>query len=369
MGRRGSQNENSIMRQFDNVNSQRPIKTSCLWLSGWCEIGLSMLLILLSVAHGADSRQKATQQTPSERRKIPFDVFFPNPLQIVGDGTSKSDDREQPSAPESTDRSADSSERMPVAKKDPAAKKEPVEKEAEKPAAGATGEWPRLISMAELQAEVKTLRNELTQILANQGQFNKNFKLASVNGAELSVLASIAPQLEGTLIWKDHAKYVRDFSVELSEAAKGLGRENFEKAKVAFIKLKIVLDGSIPADAGDVEELRPFHEFASRKKLMRRIETAKEMLKQNINSEARFKSMADQIRHESELVSILGIIIRSSGYDYVEEADFQNFANSLIESARELSDSVTGESYEQFKRAIDKMNKSCADCHGAYGNG
>ena len=155
----------------------------------------------------------------------------------------------------------------------------------------------------------------------------------------------------------------------MSDASSGLGRENFDKTKIAFVKLRMIFDGSIPADAGDIAESRPFQEFAPRKKLMRRIEAGKNLLKQNVNSEARFKSLADQIRHESELIGALTAVMKSKGYDYTDESDFQNFANALIEAAKEASESISNESYEQFKNAIDKMNKSCTDCHGAYGNG
>lgn len=343
------------MRRFRNGEQHQ------LWRQRHPErtFALGMILAMLVTAtlssiDGADPRSAGRKSPGQSRQRIPYEVFFDKPLELIS---------QQPTSSTSTG--------TPPASKP--AEKRPVAAEPGPAVAGksddAESEWNDLISLAELQSEVKTIRNELTQILANQGQFNKNFKLAAVNGTELAVLAAIAPHLEGSFTWKENAKFARDFGAELSEAASGLGRENFDKTKGAFVKLKMILDGSIPADAGDVADSRVFHEFAPRKKVMRRIEAGKNMLKQNINSEARFKSLADQIRHESELIAALTAVIKSKGYDYTDEADFQNFADSLIESAKEASESVANESYDQFKSAIDKMNKSCTDCHGAYGNG
>ena len=113
-----------------------------------------------------------------------------------------------------------------------------------------------------------------------------------------------------------------------------MGKENFEKTKSAFQKLTSVLDGSIPADAGEVPQTRPFHEAASRKGLMRRIERAKDWLKQDVNSEAKFKSMPDQIQHEAAILAALASVITTEGYDYTENDDYQQFARSLIEARR-----------------------------------
>lgn len=223
--------------------------------------------------------------------------------------------------------------------------------------------------MEDLQGEVKSLRNNLAKSISNQGQFNQNFKFIAIDGAEIAALAAIAQQHGESVGWKKNAQYVRDFGAQLNQSSVGLGKDNFDKTKAAFQKLTSVLDGSVPADAGEVPQTRPFHEAAARKGLMRRIEKAKDWLKQDVNSETKFKSMSDQIQHEAAILAALASVIKTEGYDYTENDDYQQFASSLFEGARDAASASKDGSYERFKQAVDKVNKSCTDCHGIYGNG
>lgn len=283
--------------------------------------------------------------------KIPYDVFFDNPLQVVNSNKNATAPAETP-AEKTTE-------------------PKPAPSTAAAPAAGKGGgiAWQTMLPMEELQSEVKSIRNSLTKTMANQGTFNQNFKPISQDGAELAALAGIVLEHPEAVGWKDKAQYVRDFSAQVSQSAVGLGKENFDKTKAAFQKLSSVLDGSIPADAGDVPETRPFNEAASRKGLMKRIERAKDWLKQDVNSEAKFKSKSSEIQHEAGVLAALATVITTNGYEYHENDDYQQFAKSLIDGAKEAAAASKDESYDKFQQAVDKVNKSCTDCHGSYGNG
>jgi hypothetical protein len=285
---------------------------------------------------------------------IPFDVFFDNPLEIV------SANKNTVAAPD-----------VPVAKT--------TESKPATPAVASSGKqgdsvWNELLPMEELQGEIKSIRNNLNKSMTNQGTYNSNFKAIAMDGAEMAALAGIVQRHSESLTWKDKAQYARDFGAQLNQSATGLGKDNFEKARAAFQRLCSVLDGSIPADAGDIPDTRPFQEVASRKALMKRIEKAKDMLKQDVNTEAKFKSMSSQVKHEAAIISALATVITTDGYEYTTEDEYQQdeyqqHAKSLIEGAREASSASQDESYDRFKQAVDRVNKSCTDCHATYGNG
>lgn len=281
--------------------------------------------------------------------KIPYDVFFDNPLEVVSSNKNSVPATDTPQEKQIDTKPA------PVAPTSPSAKGEIV--------------WQEFLPMEELQGEVKTLRNSLTKSISNQGSFNQNFKVIAIEGAEMAALAGIVQQHPESVGWKDKAQFVRDFGAQLNQSAVGLGKDNFDKSKAAFQKLTSVLDGSIPADAGDVPDVRPFHEAASRKPLMKRIEKAKDWLKQDVNSEAKFKSLSNQILHEAGVLSALGSVVTTDGYEYTENDDYQQFAKSLIEGGKAAINATKDESYDRFKQAVDQINKSCTDCHGVYGNG
>ena len=284
-----------MMWQIYHVSQRQQTGRSC------SRFGLVVLTVVAATISGHDlraqnkSKEGTTNRADEKGRKfvnkIPYDVFFDNPLQVVN-----SHKNAVPAVEASVDKPSDIKSAPSTPSQVPAAKSGGIA-------------WQDFVPMEELQREVKTLRNSLTKSIANQGQFNQNFKFIAIDGAEIAALAGIVQQHVESVGWKKNAQYVRDFGAQLNQSSVGLGKDNFEKTKSAFQKLTSVLDGSIPADAGEVPETRPFHEAASRKGLMRRIEKAKDWLKQDVNSEAKFKSMSDQIQHETAILAALASVV------------------------------------------------------------
>ena len=332
-------------------------------------VGLLFILILCSAAADAQSKPKsavttkplATKpvavKTDEKGRKfvnqIPFDVFFDDPLGVIKSNKTAVVPPGTPVAPHRN-------ETVPAVAMTPSLNIKPKE----------TGIlWGELIPVEELQNETKLIRNNMTKSMANQGSYKSNFKEIAIEGAEIAALAGILQSHPDSLTWKDKAHFVRDFGAQMNQSAIGLSKENFENTRSAFQKLTSVLDGSIPDDAGDVAASRPFHEAAARKGLMKRIERAKNFLQQDVNSEAKFKSLVDQARREAAIVSALGTVITTTGYEYTEEDEYQKHARSLIDGGKEAAAALQDDAYDRFKQAVDKVNKSCTDCHASYGNG
>ena len=349
--------EDSVMLHFRNI--QHRLSLTNLRQARQTAIVASVILIpAIGQIAVAQSKAKETVNVRVDEKgrkfvnKIPYDVFFDDPLGIVN---SNKNTVSAPAEMASTKEDKPNSAAAAIP--------------SSPPAKGGGISWQELIPIDELQGEVKTVRNSLNKYMANQGSYNSNFKEIAVDGAEIAALAGILQEHAETLTWKDKAQYVRDFGAQLSQSAVGLGKDNFDKTRSAFQKLTSTLDGSIPADAGDVPSTRPFNEAASRKGLMKRIEKAKNFLKQDVNSEAKFKSLSDQIRREAALISALGSVITTSGYEYTSEDDYLNHARTLIDGGKEAASALHDESYDRFKQAVDKVNKSCTDCHASYGNG
>lgn len=348
-------NENSYMWRFRNIDlhrNRKSARTLCVAMV----VGFACLATSASVMLGDEPTGSGTRTAQKGRKyvnKIPYDVFFDRPLEIAKDRQVEKSSV-APSAPESQQ----SIDRKPPTVETPAA---------------AEGEhnanWSELLPVEELQDEVKALRSSLTKHLSSQGQYNQNFKSISIDGGVLASLAVVVQDRNDPLTWKENAAYVREFGNQIREAAIGLGRENFDKSKSAFQRLTAVLDGSLPADAGEVTQSVPWQEAVSRKSAMKRIEAARDRLKQDINTESKFKAQADRIRHESSIISTLATLISTEGFEFAENQDYQEPAHHLIDGAREAAEATSVESYEKFKSAIDKINKSCTDCHANYGNG
>ncbi|MEK6259547.1 MAG: hypothetical protein AABP62_13095 [Planctomycetota bacterium] len=310
-----------------------------------------------SVDDGAVASKSSTGSTGSggvrkSSRGIPYDAFFDDPLAEVNNTAAVP----MPSNAAKTDTAATE----PTAK--PAT-------DGAQPTAGGGTAWADIISIDVVQAETKRLLNHLNSVMQKPGDFNKDPKEIGWEGAQLAGLAGVALEHGEAANWKKNAHYVRDFGSDLSKTAVGPGKEFYEKSKVAYEKMTSVFGGSIPADAGEVAAKRPFHETADRTGLMKRIEKARDWLRLNINTEAKLKSESDAILHEAMIIATYGKIIATEGYTSADEEDYKKYAEALIGGAQEAVSAAKDQSFQKFTDALNKVNKSCGDCHLNYGNG
>lgn len=284
---------------------------------------------------------------------IPYDVFFDAPLAVAANTNSVGG-----TAPAA-------SSAMPAESPTPSTP-------APMPtvtAAGAGIDWKSLISMEQITDETKRIRNHLAASLLSQGTYNGNYKELQVDGAVIAALAELVSQHPDSVSWKENSRFAREYGTKLFGSAKALGRDSFDASQSAAEGIQAVLNGNVPADAGDPPAKVPFGEAADRNGVMKRIEKASEWMRANINSEAVFNKELDQIRQESTMIAVLGTIISDHSYTSADEEDYAGFAKSLVDGAKEATTSVEEKSYPKFQEAINKVTKACAECHASYGNG
>lgn len=298
---------------------------------------------------GDEHADKSTTRR-KESSGIPYDAFFDDPLEVAQNAAAA------PGAAVAANEGGKPEEK-PMAAAPPAA------------AAGGALAWSEFITVDSVQDEIKKIRNRLTASLAQVGTYNGNYKEIAVDGAVIAALAGIVIEHGGDVPWKAKAPYIRNFGFELSQAATGLGKDNYEKSKTAFDKLTASFNGEAPADAGAVAAKRPFSEVADRGGLMKRIEKAKNWMRDNINNDAKLKGEADAILHEAVMISTLGKVVSLEGYTNTDEQDYQQFVNALIGGAQEAQSAVKDQSLKKFTDSMNKVSKSCDQCHANYGNG
>lgn len=296
----------------------------------------------------ADHSEKAS---PSKKKEsdIPYDAFFDNPLEIANNNAVIAGP-------------------APVVGKEPSGDMEKPTPDVAKPAAGGES-WTDVLPAENLQAEMKKVQNRLKASMQNPGTYNGNYKEIAVDGAVIAGLAGMAIEHSGDFSWKKNAPLIRDFGYDLSQAATGLGKENYEKTKVAYEKLDSVFSGSIPPNSPTPAPKRPFGETADRTGLMKRIDRARGHLRDNINTEAKLKADTEGVVHETLMISSLGKIVATEGYSSADEQDYQQFANALINGAKDATAAAKDQSFQKFTDAMNKVNKSCDQCHANYGNG
>ena len=293
---------------------------------------------------GSTSRKK-------KQSDIPYDAYFDNPLEVVASNTGVVAPANTPTEP------ATSTAANPTV--------------AETPAATSDGSvaWAEFLPIENLQGEIKKVQNQLKACMVSPGTYNGTYQDVVVYGSVIAAMAEIAIEHSEAVSWKDNAPLIRDTGLELSQAAIGLGKANYEKTKTAYDKLESIFAGSIPADVPEAAPRRPFDETAGRGGLMKRIEKARNHLRDNINVEAKLKAEADSVLHETLIIATLGKVVCTDSYSSSDEDDYKNFGKALIDGAREATAAVKDQSFQKFTESMNKVNKSCDQCHAIYGNG
>jgi hypothetical protein len=284
---------------------------------------------------------------------IPYDVWYDDPLAVVANNATVA-------SPENATGDA-----PPATTSDSATKPETT-----KPAASAPGgDWASYIAADQLQEESKRIRNQLKTLLQTQATYNSDFEVIKMDGAVVAALAGVVLEGGDGINWKPNAGYIRDYALQIFESAKGLGKPNYDATNAAHENLQSVFSGSIPAGATEPMPTRPFADVANRFYLMRRMKLAFEALKLNINTDVKLKSEQEQALHESMILTALAKIIMTDGYSSADEAEYQQFAKEMIERCMEATQAVKDQDFSKFQDAINKIDKTCGECHVQYRNG
>lgn len=280
---------------------------------------------------------------------IPYDVFFDDPLAIAADSQSVASTAKA-TAPQSTPTPQPAAtETAPM----------PANSSAE-------ADWGAVITMENVQDEVKKVRNHLKASLQAVGTYNGNYKDLQVDGATLAALAAIVNRHPDSVSWKENAKYVRDLGREITKSSTALGAEPYEKTRTAYEKLEAVLNGTLPPDLGNAEPTRPFQEVADRNGLMRRMKNSYEWLSSNVNSESVFKKEQETVAHESQLLTALATVVAHPGYGSAEEAEYRTYAKKMIDASLAAAEATKAGDYSKFSESLAVVNKACNECHADY---
>ncbi|MBX3438328.1 MAG: hypothetical protein KF861_12615, partial [Planctomycetaceae bacterium] len=234
-------------------------------------------------------------------------------------------------------------------------------------ASSAAVDWQRLASMEMLNEEVKRIRNRLTAHLRTVASFNREGDAIANDAVVLAAIAAVAARHPESTTWQQHADAVRDLATQLASHAGRTGRESFTAAQLPYEQLLAILDGGRPTTVGAANV--PFSDVADRSSLMKRIKRSFDFLKGDIASETRFRQSEDDILREATLLATLGGMISTDSYGSWNEPRYQQFVSEFIESSLLIRDAAVKHQFSDFLTARDRLQNSCAACHGEYALG
>jgi hypothetical protein len=301
--------------------------------------------------HGVDPEHKETKWIG----KIPYDVFYDQPLAIATDTTAIGN----PSTPAV----ASNSTSMPNT---PAAS---APANAAPAAAASTGSnsvnWKEIIPAPILNEEVKLLRTRLTSNLQTVATFNKAAKPIALDAAILTAMAAVVTVDNDDINWKPKAHFVRDLAFEIASSAEGTGREPFTKCKEPFEKITNMLDGGKPPEI-ESKETVPFSDVVYVADMMKRIELSFNSLKSNFSTEANLKGDQATAERELRILMTLGTMMKDPSYDNADAAKYQDFLKRFIGGTEEGIQAVKANNVAGLQSALNQIQKTCSECHLEY---
>jgi hypothetical protein len=235
------------------------------------------------------------------------------------------------------------------------------------PAAGGSG-WSRIISSAALEDEIKAIKLRLDQEITTPTKFTgTGHKAARREFTIVAVMFGIIGEYDGDVRWKDVAPGARDAFARGAANAKVSTSQAYNEAKARHEDLgELVGGGSITA-AGASEAFVEWPKVCDRSPLMQRLEAGHQGKLQMMTASAEeFKSNAEAVAHEANILAALGEILRKEGMEDADADDYAGWAKQITTASGEIVEAVKSNNYDQARKAVGTIGQACSQCHELY---
>lgn len=312
--------------------------------------------------------------------KVPYDVFFDEPLTVAADQTptaAASAGMAATGAPAATAVqpapavvAAAPAAAAPSATDSPTAPVAPTAPAATSAAAGAPagGGWGDLISAAVLDEEVKNIRNFLNENLQSVGNYNASMLMIPPRAAALAVLAGVAMEHPESVSWKDDAAYVRDLAKQMNADTLQRGAKDQKRLQALFEALADTLNRSRPADLAEPPAGDSFADVAEMRLVMMRMEEAEKKMRTEAGSAGAFASGKSMVQHEAAVLATMSHTVTLPGYGYEDDPEFVGYGQAIVEAARAILVASEADDFASYELALSKISTTCQSCHSKYKN-
>ena len=233
------------------------------------------------------------------------------------------------------------------------------------PAAGSA--WSKLVSRETLEDEVKAHIPLLEADISVPAKFKAGgYRKARRHFTTLAAVFAVIAQYDADVRWKSQAAGLRDEFAHIGFNAKAGSTNVYNEARDRKADLSDLVRGSsitVPAAQNHVT----WSKVADFAPLMVRFETAYEKRLQGwLASETQFKRHLDEIKHEAEMLAMLGRVIQQDGFELADDEEYLKFARSLETAAGEIAQATVTGSFSTAEKAAGRVKLSCTNCHGDF---
>jgi hypothetical protein len=227
--------------------------------------------------------------------------------------------------------------------------------------------WSKLIDGDTLETEIKRLAQDVDKDVTTPGDFKGGaYEACRRHFSVLAVLFAVAAEYDGDVRWQDAAPALRDLFSRAGYNCKVGTDQTYQESVNRKQDLADLIGGTRPR-LPQAERTAEWGQVADRAPLMQRLNIAhEERLTKWLANQGQFERHRDDVRHEAQLVAMLGDVIGREGFDYWDEEDYAQHARELRQAAIDISSAVELNNYERARQAVGRATKACAACHEVY---
>ena len=164
---------------------------------------------------------------------------------------------------------------------------------------------------------------------------------------------------------KENAAGMRDVFARTAANCKTGDKRVYDQAKMRRDELQDLMSGQAPDHKG--EALEDWSRVSDRGPLMQRLEIGfNERLRPWTSSAAEFASNKDDVRHEAEMIAMLGEILTKKGLEDAEDETYAEFAHNMRNAANDVLSALRENDQARASQAAGEIAKACSDCHDSY---
>lgn len=284
--------------------------------------------------------------------KHPYDIWYKNAYEVAGNETPVGSGGPKTGGGTKVAKNNDPNNGMK--KKDPT------------PKSGGGKDWKSIADIADLEAEVKSIRNFLTQKMRTPASYRQDYKKIQQAGATLAALGQVISQHPSDINLKKNALYVRDLGLAIAEAAIGRGPKEFRATKVPYEQLIDTLNGSKPAGLKEPKTDAEFFDFADRGGLMNRMDDSHKWLSKEINTADKMKADADRVKREASVLGVLMKVIGDKSYDSAEDPGYKAHVDECVKQTGNIKAALQTGDFATYEKAVSTIYNRCNQCHTKY---
>ena len=244
---------------------------------------------------------------------------------------------------------------------------------AETSAAGSGGSaaaafaWSHLISADTIETEVKSIVRQLGETLKNPSKFTGGgYQDARRQFSVLAVMFGIIAGYDSDVRWQQGAAVIGPLVSRAGFNCKVGTDLSYREARQRQEDLDKLLRGD-PLQGSRENERVNWDKVSGRPPLMQRLDRAQRQgLVLWTADSAQFQKNSAQFQHEAELIAVLAEVIGRDGFEYADDDTYLEYAHTMRDAAAEAADAARHKNFDQARKAVGAIEKTCNSCHEGF---